>query len=296
MNIQHFRTLVAVRDHARFLDAADTLALTPAAVSQQMRLLEDQLGAELFDRSVRPPRLNAHGERVVAEARDVLARYDALIEMARAEGAIAGTLTLGSASGITSTLIAKALAQLRARHPRLQVRIEEGLTTSLIARLRRRDLDAAIITAPSVPESDMKTLPVISEAMIVVAPPDTVAADADWRAVLTSAPFLRLNRQSGIGILIDETLRRAGISVDDAMELDNSDSIVDMVAEGLGVGVVPAGRLRGIDPGLVAQFPFGAPPVRRKVVLMERAHNPRSDLATIFYQELLALSDGTASG
>ena len=296
MNLQHFRTLVAVHDHSRFLDAADTLALTPAAVSQQMRLLEDHLGAALFDRTVRPPRLNAHGERVVAEARDVLSRYDALVEMARAEGDIAGTLTLGTASGITSTLIAKALARLRARHPRLQVRIEEGLTTSLIARLRRRELDAAIITAPSIPEPDMKSLPVTVEPLVVVAPPGLSKTKTDWRVVLTLGPFLRLNRQSGIGILIDETLRKAEVLVEDAMELDNSESIVDMVSEGLGVGIVPMGRLRGVPRSQIAHWDFGDPPVRREVVLMERIHNPRSDLATIFYQELLSLSDGAATG
>ena len=69
-----------------------------------------------------------------------------------------------------------------------------------------------------------------------------------------------------------------------------------MVSEGLGVGIVPMGRLRGVPRSQIARWDFGDPPVRREVVLMERIHNPRSDLATIFYQELLSLSDGEATG
>ena len=90
MNILHFRTLVAVHDAPTFADAADALYLTPAAVSQQMRHLEDTLQIALFDRTTRPPRLNAHGLRIVAQARDVLVSYDRLVEVAGAVDEIAG--------------------------------------------------------------------------------------------------------------------------------------------------------------------------------------------------------------
>jgi len=75
MNIQHLRTLLAVHDHASFSEAAEALFLTPAAVSQQMRNLEDELQVTLFDRTTRPPRLNAHGANLVEQARDVLEFY-----------------------------------------------------------------------------------------------------------------------------------------------------------------------------------------------------------------------------
>ena len=110
MNLQQLRTLVAIRDHSGFADAAASVFLTPAAISQQMRGLEDELQVALFDRTTRPPRLTPHAETLVDTARDVLARFDAFAAKARAEGEIAGTLTLGSATGITSALVPKALA------------------------------------------------------------------------------------------------------------------------------------------------------------------------------------------
>ncbi|MHA1164597.1 MAG: helix-turn-helix domain-containing protein, partial [Alphaproteobacteria bacterium] len=59
MNIPQLRTLVAIADHTGFAAAAERLFVTPAAVSQQMRALEDELQVALFDRTTRPPRLNA---------------------------------------------------------------------------------------------------------------------------------------------------------------------------------------------------------------------------------------------
>lgn len=288
MNILHFRTLVAVHDAPTFADAADALHLTPAAVSQQMRHLEDTLQVALFDRATRPPRLNAHGLRVVAHAQDVLVSYDRLVEVAGAIDEIAGVLTIGAATGITSRLIPAVLRRLRDNYPALQIKIEEGVTTDLISRVRRRSLDAAVITEPMVPEPEMITLPITSEQMMVLAPADSV--EDDWKSLISSRPFLRLNRSSGVGRLIDTTLRNARVPVQEAMELDSSESIVGLVTEGLGVGVVPAGRVTEGVRQVLKVVPFGSPPVRRNVVLIERTNNQRSDLASILYQELLTLT------
>lgn len=290
MNIHHLKTLVAVHDHPSFADAADALFLTPAAVSQQMRNLEDELQVTLFDRTTRPPRLNAHGLYIVEQARDLLDHFNALLDRARSPGEIAGTLVVGSATGITSALVPRALAALRDRYPRLQIRIEEGLTEDLISRVRRRAIDGALITEPLVPDPDMQVLPITTEPLIVVAPKSVTVRG--WKNVLTARPFLRLNRKSGVGALIDVTLRRSGVTVTEAMELDSSESIVGLVAAGLGVGVVPSGRLRGESAAQLRTIPFGTPPVKRNVVLIERSNHQRSDLAAILYQELLSLTGG----
>lgn len=288
MNLQQLRTLVAIHDHARFADAAEAVHLTPAAVSQQMRNLEDTLQVTLFDRTTRPPRLNAHAQDLVREARDILARFDTLAERARASGEIAGTLVIGSASGIAAAVIPRTLAALRDRHPRLKIRIEEGRTDQLINRLRRREIDAALITAPMLPEPGMQTLPIYTEPLMVVAPGDV--QERGWRRILESRPFLRLNRETGVGVLIDATLRNEAVSVEDAMELDSSETIVGLVAAGLGVGIVPAGRLEAVDKKSLRILPLGKPPVRRQVVLMETEDNQRSDLAAILYKELRTLT------
>lgn len=288
MNISQLRTLVAIAEHRGFADAAERLFITPAAVSQQMRTLEDELQVALFDRTTRPPRLNAHGAHIAERARDVLLSFDAFAAEARAPDEIAGVLTLGCISGFSSDLIPIALGNLRKRYPRLQVRIEEGQSATLIRQVRRRQLDAAIVTEPLVPEPELEMVPIMSEPLVAVAPPESIAAS--WDEALTSMPFLRVNRLSGMGALIDSVIRNAGLVVSEAMELDSSDVVLSMVHAGLGAGVIPAGRLKGEYAEGVRSFPFGDPAVSRRVVLIERPNYERTDLSQVLYLELKRLT------
>ncbi|MDA7949338.1 MAG: LysR family transcriptional regulator [Hyphomicrobiaceae bacterium] len=295
MNIPQLRTLVAISDTKGFASAAERLFVTPAAVSQQMRTLEDELQVALFDRTTRPPRLNAHGVHIANRAREVLRAFDAFTEEARAPDELAGVLTLGCISGFSSDLIPIALGNLRQRYPRLMVRIEEGQSTHLINQVRRRELDAAIVTEPLVPEPELEMLLITAEPLVVVAPPD--ASAKSWSEALTTLPFLRLNPLSGMGILIDTEIRKAGLVVSEAMELDSSEVVISMVRAGLGAGVVPAGRLKGEQGEKIRQFAFGAPAIGRRVVLVERPDYERSDLSQVLYLELKRLTaTGDATG
>jgi DNA-binding transcriptional LysR family regulator len=281
MQLAHLRTLVAIADTQSFATAADMLFLTPSAISHQMRDLENELGVALFDRATRPPRLNPHGQALVEQGRDLLTRFDTLAAQARAPGEIGGKLMLGCVSGVSSDLIPQALASLRASHPAVVVRMEEGLSDALASRVRRRELDAAIITELAEPDPELKSLLITEEEMRLVAPPDCSATT--WREALAAYPFIRLNRNAGMGKVIDRALRAEQIVVEEAMELDSSEAVVGMARAGLGAGVVPAGRLRHVDDDAIVSMPFGDPPISRRVVLIERRNNPRSDLSRLVY-------------
>ena len=287
MNVRHLRTLVAIADSDSFLAAAERLYLTPAAVSQQMKSLEDELQVPLFDRSTRPPRLNPHGASLVERARGVLQSYDAFVDAAGAPGELAGRLVLGCVNGVSSDLLPRALANLRQRHPRVRVRIEEGQSASLTHGVLRRELDAAIVTEGQLPEPELRSLPVLNEPLIVVAPDGSPGAT--WKELLETHAFLRINRRSGMGTQIDRVLRREGIVLEEAMELDSSEAIVSMALAGLGAGVVPAGRLSNKLRRRLRTLAFGDPPVSRRVILVERRNNQRSELAQVLYEELQRL-------
>jgi len=281
MNITQLRSLIAIDDARGFSSAAENLFVTPSAISHQMRELEAELGVTLFDRASRPPRLSAHGHAVVERGRDVLARFDLLVELARSPGEIGGRLMLGCVSGASSDLIPRALANLHASHPAVQVSIEEGLSEALAARVRKRELDAAIITELPDADPELKSLLITEEAMVVVAPPNCRLND--WREVLAAYPFIRLNRNAGMGKIIERALRDHRQQVDEVMELDSSETVVGMVRAGIGAGIIPSGRLRRMPRGDVVALPFGEPPVHRRVVLVERSNNPRSDLSQLVY-------------
>jgi DNA-binding transcriptional LysR family regulator len=129
--------------------------------------------------------------------------------------------------------------------------------------------------------------------MMVVAPPDCRLRD--WREVLTTYPFIRLNRNAGMGKIIDRALRDYRQQVNEVMELDSSETVVGMARAGIGAGVIPAGRLQRLPAGEVVALPFGEPPVFRRVVLVERRNNPRSDLSQLVYDAVRQVT-GDAKG
>ncbi len=284
MNLSQLRSLVAIADAPSFATAADRLFVTPSAISHQMRDLEQEIGVELFDRSSRPPRLNAHAHALVEQGRDLVNRFDQLAELARSPGTIGGRLMLGCVSGVSGDSIPRALAELRASHPAVRVSIEEGLSEPLANRVRRRELDAAIVTELPDPDPELKSLVIVDEPMLVVAPAD--CSLTDWHSILTAYPFIRLNRNAGMGKVIDRALREKRLAVNEAMELDSSEAVVGMARAGLGAGVVPDGRLRQVPDGAVVAVPFGDPPIHRRVVLTERRNNPRSDLSQLVYDAM----------
>ncbi len=289
MTLTQLRTLIAIADTNSFTVAADRLFITASAVSHQMRDLEQELDVALFDRSTRPPTLNGHGYAVVDRGRPLMQQFATLVELAKSPNEIGGKLMLGCVSGVSSALIPEALARLRASHPAVRVSIEEGLSEGLSHRVYRRELDAAIITGLPDTDPELKSLLITEEAMMVVAPRD--CPHTKWQDVLSSYPFIRLNRRAGMGRAIDHEVRSNRIHVEEAMELDSSAAVVGMASAGLGAGVVPEGLLRHVSNEEVTIMPFGDPPIQRQVVLVERRNNSRSDLSQLVYDEVKQLTE-----
>jgi DNA-binding transcriptional LysR family regulator len=283
MEIRHLRTLVTVADADSFASAAEQLFITPAAVSQQIRQLEAELGIQLFDRALRPPRLSTHAETLVGRARELVEQFNDFRASAR-ERQVRGQLSIGSVNGITASLLPETLRSLTRRYPEVRVRIEEGSSRQLVRRVKRRELDAAIVSDITDLPDTMERFPVFSEPLVVIE--NQARGATTWREALKRDPFLRLNKNSGLGSLIDESLKRFRIRVDEAMELDSTDSIVQMTLSGLGSGVVPMGRVSAEASRALRIFPFGEPQVHRQVVLVQRKSNAPSELLRLLYREV----------
>lgn len=289
MNLKQLRTFVAIAEADSFAEAAERVFLTPAAVSLQMRSLEEELGTELFDRSRRPPQLNAHGRHLVPYAQEALATVQTFVDRAKSVDELAGTLALGCISGVTSNLLPRVLRNLRRTHPAVRVRIEESDSGTLSQRVVRRELDAAIVTDPAVRNPDLEYVHVTAEPMVVIAA-QRHKGKSDIE-LLERLPFLSLNKASGLGRLIEAELNRRGIATRHAMELDSTGSVIQMASAGLGAGIVPDQKsLRGKD-SKVWSTPFGTPPLMRNVVFVERPESQRSDLARAIYEEFVEILD-----
>ena len=169
MEIRQLTYFVAVAEELSFVRAADRLHIVQPAVSQQIRRLERELGVPLFDRSSRHVRLTAAGERLLPEARAVLAAAGRVRQVAAVIAAGAdGILRVGTSQGLGERLDL-VLDELGKTAPRLQVRLVSAPVAERIARVRAGELDAAFVravtTAPGV-----ELLPVWQDPLTVALP------------------------------------------------------------------------------------------------------------------------------
>jgi DNA-binding transcriptional LysR family regulator len=272
MNLRALESLIAVVEAGGFQAAAERLGLTQSAVSMQIKALEAELGAPLFDRTKRPPLPTVAGRSAATRARAVLQAVAHLRAVGQDPDRLSGVLNLGAIPTATTGFLPDALAALGSHHPDLRARVESGLSDRLMARVSLGELDAALVTDSGDPPAGLTLRALFDEPLLVAgrAEPDEIAGDG-WAAhALASHPFIRFNRATGVGRIIDRRLRADGIAVREAMELDSIESILMMVARGLGVAVVPGFSVRGPLAQGLRTAPFGTPPLTRRVALAVR--------------------------
>ncbi len=286
MSLRALRTLVAIARKGSFAAAAEQVGLSQAAVSLQMKALEEEFGVELFDRSGGRPRLNASGRLALERAEEILALYDGLKAELNPEGRLPGALALGVIPSALTGPVPRALACLKAEYPQLQIRVRSGISDALAPRVEEGDLEAALISEPPyAPPAHCEWRGYDEEPFYVVAPLDMEGEDdAAWFGAL---PFVRFDKTAWTGAMVEGQLMARGIRPRDVIELDSLEAVLSLVEQGLGVAVIPLNRARR---GAVARrfrlLPFGSPQLVRRVGLYERRRHPARPLTDFLLSTL----------
>lgn len=283
MSLRALRTLVAIAQHGSFVRAAEAVHLTQSAVSLHIRGLEEEFNAPLFDRSRRLPVLTEAGHLAVERAREILALYDSIAAELGEDSELRGRLRVGAIHTALAGILPAALAVLGAEHPHLRVNVASGMSAELATRVEAGELDAAVTTEPVKPHPyGLVSTPLYEEGFWIIAPQHL--AGVEPRRLLEEQPFIRFDRRAWAGRTIERELRRLRLPVRTTMELDSQEAIIQMVASGLGVSIVPSSRRNLQRLGQLAFVPFGDPQRTRQVVLIEREDRPRGRLAAALAQ------------
>ncbi|WP_187428893.1 HTH-type transcriptional regulator HdfR [Roseobacter fucihabitans] len=262
MSIRTLRTLIAVHDNKTFSAAADAVCVTHAAVSQQMRGLEETWGVQLFDRSRRTPELTPLGRALVVKAREVVRAYDQLLPSALGENGIRGEVRLGALPTTLTTLVPLAISMLMRAYPEVHVRLYPGLTNQLMSQLERGALDAALISRPQMMPPGFAFRDIAEEPLHLLASLDTTSNDPF--ELLAKHPFIRFNREAVVGHMIESWLQKKNIRVNETMELDGLEAISSMVYANLGVAIAPRRAVQTNSPLPLKRLSLGPDaPVRR---------------------------------
>ena len=287
MTIQRLKTLIAVSEQGSFIDAARVVHRTQAAVSMQMKGLEDDFMLELFDRSKRPPELNPAGRALIPKAREIILSYENMIRSATGEHLFAGELTIGAVPTTLAGLIPQTLVRFRETFPDLRVRIVPGLSDQLQSQLERGFLDAAVITKPMRRQQHLNWRYLANEPMILLAP--SQAEGTDPIEMLNNYPFIRFNRQAWVGQQIDEWIISKNIRVQDVTELDNLEAITVMVYHNLGVSIVPLRCVFAPSRLPIRRISLGRSIKPRTLGLVSSLRSPKESLIDATFQTMSEL-------
>ncbi|WP_374448882.1 LysR family transcriptional regulator [Stella sp.] len=268
MNLKALQTLVAIHDAQSFVEAARRLGLTQSAVSMQIKALERELGVALFDRAMRPPAMTAAAIAIVQPAREILALAAGIREAVQDRETLAGRLTLGAISTATIGLLPDGLIAIGRRYPGIRVRIEVGLSETLIRRVADGTLDAAIVTEPQDRPAGLRFERLLRERLALVSSPAAEAPPGP--AALARQPFIRFDRRIGVGQVIDRYLARKGLVPDEFMELDSLEAILVMVERGLGIAIVPERSVADLPFRRLRVSPIDDPDAVRSVAFVYR--------------------------
>ncbi len=237
MDTQFLNTFVAVVDHGSMAAAARLLNITPAAVSQQIRTLEREIGAPLIARAGRTVSVTEPGSRILQRARDLLRDVADLSTVAN-DDATSGELRLGAGTNALTGMLPDILARMVETFPRIKVFIKPGYSPELYRAVESGELDAAIVLqAPFVLPKTCNWELLREEPLVVLAP--AAMAGRDPHELLASEPLIRYDRSQWGGRQADQYLRLAGIVPRERFELNALNAIAVMVDRGLGVSLVP---------------------------------------------------------
>lgn len=244
MHIFQLRCFLAVAETLHFGRAARSLDILPASLGRQIRILENELDVKLFFRTTRNVTLTEAGQAVLEDARALVAQAELFEDKIRSiRKSHAPALRVGAIDSAAAGLMPQLLQFLRADHPQIEVQLFEQKTIHLLPKLLSGSLDIAFCRPPDVRDPRIWFRTLFYESAVVALPSDHPLAAKDEIAIkdLADAPLIVPDRRSRphshdltIKLFMD-----AGMTARIAQIAEEKHTIVNLVATGTGLAIVP---------------------------------------------------------
>jgi DNA-binding transcriptional LysR family regulator len=248
MELRQILYFVAIAEVEHFGRAAQRLRIAQPALSRQMKLLEAELGLDLFERLPRGVRLTAAGRVLLAELQGVQAQLARAVAAARAAAAGQhGALRLGFIEAAAwQGLVPEAIRAFRAAFPGVELTLAAMPTAEQLAALRQGALDAALIYNP-LPAEDLTAVPLVRHAAVLAVPVESALAARSEVALadLAGQPLIGFQRRASPRFFDDvhSRFRAAGFTPRYVAELMAETEILALVSAGAGLALANSSQM-----------------------------------------------------
>ena len=241
MELHQLRYFCAIVDSGSFSRAARLVHVSQPSLSQQIRKLEDELGARLFDRLGRNVRLTQLGHTFLPRARAVLRELEAArSDVDEQKDSLGGAITIGVIPTVAPYLLPPHLAAFSRQFPDTQLTVVEEITPVLLERLRAATIDLAILALP-IRGHEFETFPILAERLFAALPKQHHLGRRHSLSLkdLRSEPFLLLRDGHCFRDTALSACDRARLHPRIVFESGQFSSLLSMVEVGMGVSIVP---------------------------------------------------------
>lgn len=292
MELRQLEYFVAVAEHRHFTRAARDLHVAQSGLSASIRALERELGTELFIRSTRSVELTDAGRALLTEARHTLNSAAAAREaVAAVRGLVRGRLVVGTIQCLGALDVAALLTRFHAAHPGVEIGLRQGGSAELLAQVRTGDVDVAFVSVPANVPAGVTLTELGSEPMVLACAAEHRLADAAEVEPADLAKETFVDFQPGwiTRDLADQVLAAAGVDRTVPLEVNDVHWLLDLVAAGLGVALVPASFTRKRTK---ARFvPLASPAPRWRIAIATAAaRRPSAAARALLADEALRVS------
>jgi DNA-binding transcriptional LysR family regulator len=297
LSLRALRSFVVLAEELHFGAAAERLHMTQPPLSQQIRQLEAALATELFSRTTRSVQLTVAGKVLLERARRLLADCDAMAdEVKRAARGEVGRLVLGFPYTAAYRLLPRAIALYKQRYPDVELDLRDKLSNDLLADLRSRRLDVALVRAnAAMLGNDLECTLAAREEMVLAVPRSHALAQLEVVPIarLEGVPFIGFAGQGSRYFRESlENIFAAGRIRPHITQESVLPTVLALVEAGLGVALVPASVTRMHSDELVYRPISGVGEAGIAALHCVRRKDEASPVVLNFFATVEAVGEG----
>ena len=284
LSLQKLRSFITVAEEKQFLRAAQKLGVTQPTLSAQIRELEEELAVQLFVRTTRQVHLTIEGDRFFRRTQKILSDIDVAVEEAKGLSALKhGRVSIATTPSAGRTMLPIAIALFRKSFPEIAVHVREDLSPVVDNLVSMGVADFGI--GPQFDRTSPLSFVSLFEerffAVVACGHPLTRQKDVSLKELVAHG-LIPTREGSGVRELVEAALRKEGLLPDTSFELSNLETLVAMVREGLGVGLLPELILPHTLTDRLAIVPLRKPGISRSIGFIEKKGGSASAASAAF--------------
>lgn len=241
MELQELRTFVAVTEHKSFSKAAVYLEYSQAAVTVQIKNLEEELSVRLFDRLGKTIRLTSSGRILYEHAIRVLNDVSRLMEAVSGSDTITGNLRIGTIDSLCSAVFPNLVDRFNEKCPKVSLSITTDTPSKLLTMLKNNELDMIYLFDETINDPVLINAYAREERIVFVAAADHLLADGRMHDIneLLEYPFILTEKAASYRRVLDTKLLKEGKEIIPVFECNNTDILIDQLIKKKGIAFLP---------------------------------------------------------